>query len=361
MVETMATLQRLIASGELPKPRRGIRMLAMPEMYGSMHYVATHPDRMKKTVAAICLDTPAGFQNLAGTEYTFYLNPESAKSYTDALILRIAEAYFHRVKRPFRESAYMTGTDTYLADPMIGVATVWPYSGTGVHSHHNSKDTPETVDPRGLRDLATITAAYLYTIANAGDSDASWLASITANRGFREILRAGTESSDRVLQAGDRAVALWQGMDRVRYQLEREREAVRSIARIAPEAELDFTLRRLSRFAEGQIERLRDVAGLEPKAPAPDAQLRAGKGLVVKRKRFGTLPLDDLPQSEREGYPNGAWSPVAIAALYWCDGQRDLAEVIRLTRHELGTSKFDFTGYFQFLARRGYVELTKAR
>jgi hypothetical protein len=314
---------------------------------------------MKKTVAAMCVDTPAGLQNLAGTEYTFYLNPESAKSYTDALILRIAESYFKRVKRPFQASAYMTGTDTYLADPMIGVATVWPYSGTGVHSHHNSADTPETVDPRGLRDLATVTAAYLYTIANAGDSDAPWLAAITANRGFREILRAGTEASDRILQSDDKATALWQAMDRIHYQLEREREAVQSISRIAPEAELEPSLRRLSRFAEGQIARLRDVAGVEPKSPAPDAQLRAGKGLVVKRKRFGTLPLDDLPQAEREGYPNGAWSPVAIAALYWCDGRRDLAEVIRLTRHELGPSKFDFAGYFQFLARHGYVELNQ--
>jgi hypothetical protein len=50
---------------------------------------------------------------------------------------------------------------------------------------------------------------------------------------------------------------------------------------------------------------------------------------------------------------------VAIRALYWCDGKRDLAEVIRLTRHELGTVDFDFVGYFRFLASRGYVELSR--
>ncbi|PYV17621.1 MAG: hypothetical protein DMG21_07805 [Acidobacteria bacterium] len=75
MLESMATLTRLIASGKIPQPKRGIRLLIMGEMYGSMHYVSTHPDRMRRTVAAMCMDTPAGLYNLAGTEYTLYLNP----------------------------------------------------------------------------------------------------------------------------------------------------------------------------------------------------------------------------------------------------------------------------------------------
>ena len=361
MVEALATLHRLIAAGELPKPRRGIRMLAMPEMYGSMHYVATHPDRMKQTVAAMCLDTPAGPQNLAGTEYTFYLNPHAAKSYTDALILRIAQSYFKRVKRPFHWREYMSGTDTYLADPMIGVATVWPYSGTGVHSHHNSEDKPETVDARGLGDLATVTAAYLYYIANASDSDAPWLTAITGERGYSEVLRVATEASERILTQKNKAAALWEGIEKLRYQADRERDAILSISRIAPGADLGPAMRRLDRFAQGQLERLRETAGVEPEAPKPDSQIAAGAGLVVKRKRFGTLPLDDVAPAARKGYPNGAWSQVAIAALYWCDGNRDLAEVIRRTRHELGPTKFDFVGYFKFLAERGYVELRASR
>jgi len=78
--------------------------------------------------------------------------------------------------------------------------------------------------------------------------------------------------------------------------------------------------------------------------------------IVVKRKRFGTIPLDDIHPDDREGFPSGAWDGTVIAALYWCDGHRNLAEVIRLTRLELGADKFDFVGYFKFLERRGYVE-----
>jgi Predicted aminopeptidases len=165
ILESVTTLNRLIESGKLARPRRSIRVLAMPEVYGSLHYVQSYPERMRRTVAALCVDTPAGPYGLAGTEYTFHMNPHAAKSYTDALILKVAEAWLSRLRppRPWHAAEFMTGTDTWLADPEVRVATVWPYSGTGIHSHHNSEDRPETVDARSLRDLIVINAAFLYT------------------------------------------------------------------------------------------------------------------------------------------------------------------------------------------------------
>ena len=91
----------------------------------------------------------------------------------------------------------------------------------------------------------------------------------------------------------------------------------------------------------------------------PDPQLAQASNIVVKRKRFGTIPLDEIPPDQRRGFPSGAWAPVPITALYWCDGERSLAEVIRLTRLELGPSSFDYVGYFQFLKERGYVDFVK--
>jgi len=63
----------------------------------------------------------------------------------------------------------MTGTDTWLADPTVGIQTVWPYSGTGVTSHHNSEDRPETVDARSLHDLVPSMLSFLYYVASAAD------------------------------------------------------------------------------------------------------------------------------------------------------------------------------------------------
>jgi hypothetical protein len=307
MLEAMTVLRELIAAGELPKPKRTIRMLAMGELYASMHYVASNPERIKRTIAAFCLDTPAASYNAKGTEYTFYLNPHSQASFVDAFTLELAKEYFARVNRPWHSKKFMPGTDTFLADPLIGIPTVWPYSGTGIHTHHNSADTPDTVDARSLRDLAIVNAAWLYFLANASDKEGVWLMDITTQH----------------------ASGLYMG---------RATAAAQSIGRIAP----GLNLHALDKETRG--------------APAVDAP---GRGIVIKRKRFGTIPLDDMPEDKREGYPSGAWATVPMTALFWCDGKRDLAEVIRLTEQELGPQKFDFVGYFRFLAKNGYVEILK--
>ena len=381
MLEALATLHRLIASGQLPRPARAIRILAMGEMYGSMHYIATNPDRIRRTVAAICLDTPAASYQLAGTEYTFYLNPHVAKSYVDALILRVAGSYFSNLSqpRPWHWREYMTGTDTYLGEPAIGIPTVWPYSGSGIHTHHNSADTPADVDPRSLRDLAAITAAYLYFVASGGESDALWLAELALNRGFDQILDANAKNLDRVFstnRAEDLGQILAQAREKIAYLAERESQSVLSVLRLVPEARreparslLDPLLASLRTFGQEQSERLERAvqqraaqlgirAPIRP-LPAPDPQLASASEIVVKRKKFGTIPLDEIPPDRRKGYPSGAWDPVPIAALYWCDGERNLAEVMRLTQLELGPSSFDFVGYFRFLEEHGYVEFLK--
>jgi hypothetical protein len=363
MLQAVSTIQRLISNGKLAAPERSIRILLMPEMYGSMHYVATHAERMKRTVAAMCLDSPAASYEIAGTEYTFYMNPQSAPTYVDALMLKIAQSYFPLVKRPWHEHAYMSGTDTYLSDPMIGVPTTWAYSGSGVETHHNSEDTPDRVDSRSLRDISIVTAAYLYYVAAAGEKDVDWLAEVTLRRACERVIAAASDGMERVLR-GD-AEALHAAAERVRYIADRERTAVLSISRLAPRAASQLTkvaadIEALERAQLDRLQRAADRRAGSPVravAPPPDARVGAAAGLVVKRKRFGTIPLDDLPTDQREGYPSGAWSALPIAALYWCDGQRPLDEVIRLTRLELGPDNFDYAGYFRFLARHGYVEL----
>jgi peptidase M28-like protein len=376
MLESLATINRLIVSGKLQRPKRGIRLLTMGELYGSMYYIETHSERMRRTVAALCMDTPAASYDLTGTEYTFYMNPHAANSYTDAFILRIAQEYFPQVRRPWHEHEAMSGTDTYLSDPMINVPTVWAYSGSGVETHHNSEDTPDRVDPRSLRDVATVNAAYLYYLANASESEAMWLAELSQTRGYEQILRSVGPFLERVATASDTQDLgrLFQdAVDHLTYSVDQESQAVLSVLRLVPKSQqegaakrLDAMIESLRRFGEEQTDRMRRAIdhrarelGLHgPVKPiaVTDSLTNQASRIIVKRKRFGTLPLDDLPTDQREGYPSGAWESTPITALYWCDGRRSLAEVIHLTRMELGPTDFDFVGYFRFLRKHGYVE-----
>ena len=312
MLESLATLNRLIASGRLARPKRSIRILLMGEMYGALHYLAANPDRVKRTVAAMCLDTPASAYELPGTEYTFYLNPHAGAAYTDALIAEIARSYFPRIGRPWHTAPFTPGTDSYLGEPSVGIPTTWAYSGTGVQTHHNSEDTPDRVDARSLRDIAVVNSVFLYTMASAGEAEARWLAEL--------------------------AIKHWAGDSD--YRKERGNQAALSVLRLVPEANRE-------RARKPMVDLLRPVS----RTPS------ATEGIVIRRKRFGTIPLDDLAPDQREGYPSGAWTLPPSIALYWCDGKRTLAEVIRLTENEIGPTKFDFAGYFRFLARHGYVEI----
>ena len=376
ILESLATLQRLIAEGKLPPPRRSIRIFVMGEMYGSMHYVATHPDRIRQTVAAMCVDTPAAFYNLAGTEYSFYMNPQVAKSYTDAFILKVAEEYFPGVGRPWHEHAFMTGTDTYLAEPMVNIPIVWPYSGSGVETHHNSEDTPNRVDSRSLRDVAVVNAAYLYYLANAAESEAAWLAELSQTRGYEQILKSTAPFLDRAATSknGDElGQVLSDALDHITYSVDRESQAVLSVQRLVPKESRDESgkalaplIEQLHQFGQEQsdrvahaVERRAKELGLGiPVKPIATRVPQAAEAsrIVVRRKRFGTLPMDDLPPDQWEGYPSGAWAAVPTIALYWCDGHRNLAEVIHLTQMELGPTDFDFIGYFRFLRAHGYVD-----
>jgi hypothetical protein len=356
MVEALATIQRLVEDGRLPRPKRGIRILLMPELYGSLSYISNHAERMKHTVAAMTVDTPAASYDLAGTEYTFYMNPHVAMSYTDALVERIAATYYDS-GRPWHSSENTPGTDSYLGEPTVGVPDVWIYSGTGVVTHHNSEDKPETVDSRSLRDLIVIISSYLYFNASAGEPDARWLAQIVLSRNIEQMQSAASDGID-ALSARDAALGNY-ALARVSYFADRGEQSALSVLRIIPDdrqadfrRSLESVLSQISRFRDLQLARLQSQG-----AEHAQDKSSAGDRLVIRRKRLGTLPLDDLAKDRWQGYPSGAWDKLVTVALYWCDGKRDLAQVKHLTEMEVGPIDFDFVRYFRFLERHGYVEI----
>jgi hypothetical protein len=382
MLEAVATLRRAIDTGRLPRPTRTIRILVMSEDYGSSAYIATHMNRMKRTVGAICMDTPAGPYAETGG-YTFALNPDVSRSYHDALIMHVSDSYYAGLWQKFpRWSPYRPRSDSYLSDPMIGVPTVSATGSTGAENvHHNSADTLDRVDSRSLRDLSSIVATYLYYLASADDKDIPWLAEITADRSDENAIAAAAPFLGRIRMAENSdslARQLAGGLAQVKYNADRDQDALFSVLRLASSgtseklrADLDPLLQHLRRFAAEQCERLQEAANqratelgsarpVKVSAPAIDPSLTEASRIIVKRKRFGPVTLDDLPLEQREGYPGFGGSPAPLTLLEWCDGKRTLAEVIRLIELEQGPMNFNFAGYFKFLAKHQYVELLPA-
>jgi hypothetical protein len=382
MLEAVAALNRLIAAGELPRPRRSIRILVMAEDYGSSAYIATHAERMRRTLGALCLDTPVGkYDTTQG--YSFALNPDVSRSYQDALMMRIAQTYYAGLHSRYpRWSPYRPTTDSYLSDPMIGVPTIAIRGSSGANNvHHNSEDTLDRVDPRSLRDLSANVATFLYSLASAGDREIPWFAEITVDRAYGNTLRAVDPYLDRATAAASTDALgrdLYAGLAEINYNTDRDRDALLSVLRLAsPEnrkkirATLEPFLSSMRQFSDEQSDRLRRAVNRRatelgaalplPVAPVPPpvgaSQAEASR-MIVKRKRFGPVTLDDLPLDQREGYPGFGDNPAPLILLTWCDGKRNLADVIRLIELEHGPMNFDFIGYFKFLAKHGYVEIS---
>jgi hypothetical protein len=388
MLEAIAAVNRAIEAGKLPRPMRSIRILTMSEDYGSSQYVETHMDRMKRTVGAMHMDVAAGDYNALGA-YSFNATPDVSRSFHDALIMRIAEAYYAAIRgeggpdgvnRIPLLAPYSATSDTYLSDPMIGVPTIAARGSSGaVPVHHNSADTLDRVDPRSLRDLSSLVGAYLYWLASAGEAEIPWIASVTLDRGYDNAVRAAAPYIDRVMAAPDAeaiGIALYEGKAKIEYNADRDEQAILSTLRLAPPerreairaAALDPLLDVVRRLAGEQSERLQRAAnqraaGLKAPVPAkaiaPPAEPRRAEaaGMVVTRKKFGPVTLDDLPLDQRQGFPGFGDTPVPLRLLYWNDGKRSLAEVIRLIELEQGPMNFDFVGYFKLLAKYGYVEI----
>jgi hypothetical protein len=360
IIGAVETLNRLIKTGGLPRPKRSIRVLGMGECYGTLAYLDRYKERTKKTVAAMCIDAPAGLQNLSGTEYTWVMNPHVAKSYVDALVLHLATEYFPSIQRHWDWSEHRSGTDNYLGDPTIGIPTVLPRGGYGVMSHHNSHDTPVISDAMSLRDLIVMNAAYVYFLASAGPAEYRWLAEVALARGYTQVDASTQKIVDRIAaaQSADQlGRLLYQGSEQIEYSLGRESQSVRSAWNLTEGlADLSAFAQRQKVLVESAVQQQATVLGLGKVAAIPPPKNPEAERIVVRRKRMGSITLDDLPEDQRDGYPAASFWSVPLCAQYWCDGKRNLAEVVRLTELELGPQTFDFVGYFKFLERHKYVE-----
>jgi hypothetical protein len=289
-LETARLLAALLDHGVLPPLRRGIRFLLMPESYGTIAYAATYPERLARTRAALNLDTGAGDYDSDDAVLDVILNPRCCPNLADGALVALVRAWYHRQGAPerWRLKPYMLAGDNFLGEPRIGVPHPWLWMGDGGDFWHNTADTPERVDPRSLRDLVALAAAYAYLMAQA-----------------EPVELAAIAGAARAALAPDRQPLLRLPGD---------------------------------------------------PAPAPVPGALPDDDWVPDRERIGALTLD--------GVPPDRWGPIAasprwwgahLAAWWWVDGHRSLAEIAARIRDELGVSPEDLTEFFAQLEILGYL------
>jgi len=370
MIEAMRALRQLISEGKLPPPERTVRCLFVSECYTTFYWAHTSPAR-RRTIAGLCLDSPAGPPEWLSKPLTIYGNPHANMSYVDALLGELAREVMQALPGyPWRGVGFFSATDNLIADPTIGIPCPW----LGAHSRtwHTSADTLDLLDPRQLGAMAQMAAAYAYLVATAGAAQALDFAHLAAARGKAALAAAGVEELDRLGQ-GDLDDAVHQ----LDYLAARHAEAVESMVALARPAQRREVRRHaralqrdLRRAGRAESEALCRRAG-RPGRTAAEVELEATlREIRPRRLVMGPLTLDRVPLAERKGRPDPRWSSALFSVLCWCDGKRSLAEACQLAARELRGARTlspdelvkqidpnapTMLDYFEFLRQHGYL------
>jgi hypothetical protein len=280
ILEAARTLQTLIAEGRLPRPKRTIRFLWIPEFSGTIPYVKAEAARMSRTLCDINLDMVGGdlarnlgFFTVMRTTYghPHYVNDvvesyfrfvgEATRSYVTngmdgSMNRRIAapsgseQPMYYYIGTHFGSSDHEVFNDWGVGVPGV-VLNTWPDKW-----YHTSGDRPDKIDPTQMKRAVIITAASAYTIAAADDALAARIAAeIVSNASARmgHQLARGLEEMERADAAAFPAV-----FKRARGYLQasarNERATLDSVAELA----VDKTA-----FARDLTEHKASVSGVE--------------------------------------------------------------------------------------------------
>lgn len=125
VLEAARVLSTAIDAQRLAQPRRGIRFLLPPEIYGTYAYLASDERRMARTVAAINLDMVGENQELCGSSFLVERLPQAMAAPMTPWLLP-SKMRWRRNKRDSAALAPMPST-AMLACPSTAAATTLFY------------------------------------------------------------------------------------------------------------------------------------------------------------------------------------------------------------------------------------------
>ncbi|MBX0326312.1 DUF4910 domain-containing protein [Oscillochloris sp. ZM17-4] len=374
-MEVARALHELIGSGRLPRPRRSIRFLWVPEMTGTYLYLAHHEELIGRVVAALNLDMVGADQGLCGSVNMVVHTSDALPSFVGDLLEAIRDGMggeYHtfngRADPPlfrYASTPISNGSDHYiLGDPSVGIPTPliieWPD-----RFYHTTADTIEKVSPVTLRRNMALAGTYIAFLASAGGREVAWLAR-EMNARFTEGLSRKLQSAVTAALGDERPIgAPWEA--RVAFRIDRQRAALADLRRLDPT--FDPAPFQAAARASGELLWAQSREVLAGWHPVGREDLTAETAaLVPRRLQRGPLSLGPhlarLPAAEREAAMaelrrhRGFDGLTADIALYWADGRRSLGEILDLVELETQTrSPGGLHAHFALLARLGLVEL----
>ncbi len=377
VLEVARALQNLITAGKLPRPRRTLRFLWVPEMTGSYAFLSANESLIPRMVAGLNLDMVGQDQVKCGSSFLLEYPPDALPSFAPDLLTRLREMLFPEVQAYtelggyplFRHAVipFSGGSDHYIfSDPSVGVPMPmiiqWPDK-----FYHTTADTLDNVDPAMLGKVCVLTAAYVYWLAQAAEPETRWLASEMSARFRRQIIRVVQEAVTDAGEETNEKDSLSQETLRsqLEYRVAQHQQALASLARLAS-IDASTWQANAAAFTETEFNRVADMLPHRPNDKEVDEQAAR---LVPRRPLRGPLGIGShvslLDETKRDEWwelyrriGKQASGTVPELAMYWADGQRTIAEIGQQVALETGIEVTALlVEYFCFVEQMGLLEL----
>jgi hypothetical protein len=303
-LEMGRALIRLVADGKLPKPKRTIHFLWVPEISGTSAWLQKHPEVTKKLVADLNFDMEGLGLAEHGSFWTMHRTPDTFPSFLNDLSANVMEviANLNRERVRFRSEGYGFtfpivspggSTDPFyiLIDKHYGASDHVVYMSNGIPSvmfitwpdmyYHSSMDTPDKLDPTQFKRAGVVGLGALAVLATADEPMAMKVAAETLARGTERVgqaQRKGMAYLTDVTDAASLADALKEARNAVRHQVEIEKAALRSAAVLFPNpveaqkklAALEPLIDQRAAALQGEVAAFHKLAAAQWKVPGTE-------------------------------------------------------------------------------------------
>jgi hypothetical protein len=404
ILEMGRALIRLMRQGVLPKPRRTIRFLWVPEISGTFQYLIRYPEEAKRMVVNINLDMVGENVYINRNTLNLYLNPYSRAHCVDDIAAELMEwvgltnremlqnrRERERILFPIVDPLGTTDPFLYNIEPYYGSSdhivflmhefkvpaaffNNWPDVG-----YHTSADRPFSNDPTQLKRSIFIAGALTTIMADFGQHDFTQLASVCFARAGSRLGQFYRDQVDSLLAAPAEEMAT--AYRDARYILEahiaRELEDLASVKMLIRNKEQDGAYLRqlqqsLARLGKDylmaldrsyrEICRQKGVKAIRPKKSQIERELARWVARDVERPLPEEGNLGSIfRRFFRSGVPGVKLSRGVQQELrYFVNGKRTLLEIRNGVSAEFGPVPMDqVKRFFEKLQERGDIQLVK--
>jgi aminoglycoside 3-N-acetyltransferase len=359
LVEIAHTLNHLIATNQLARPKRTIRLVAAYECYGFFHYLIHHK-RFTPPLAGLCLDTLGAKPEFCDQHLRLHATLPASAGYVDHIAEQCLTAAI-QLDNPgyiFESLPFISTEDTLIADPLHGFPCPW-ITNHPCTAYHSSADTLDKLDPRGHATITAASAAYLYHLANMATEEALALAQQETTRAVNQVRSTGRVpcSADQVAPATPLSMPDVSShsnctLSHPNYIRARHQSSLTNLKKFLWTGTHEDLANKFQSL-ESQLNSA--ISASMSQLPMTNDQLPTPASLIPLRKRPLTPTAENVFPPHNTHLAHRKWT------LYWANGNRSIAEIHQLLNHEPNITKpvplDELIQYFQNLAAINYVQL----